>query len=136
MRKALVAALSCVVAPLLNVSGATTAPAAPIGASSISHVAKVEGSAVTRVGGYRCRRCDWGYGAPAYYAVPAPPPAVVVVTPRFTPGVVYYGPSGIVRPYPPVVVYDAPVYPAGWYYSRRYSYGWRDGYGWGDRWWW
>lgn len=66
--------------------------------------------------GYRCSRSG-GY----YYS---PPPAAYY-PPRYDPSVVYYGPSGVYRPYPPVVVYQYQYpayvpYPAPWRYSRSY----------------
>jgi hypothetical protein len=81
-----------------------------------------------------CPRCEACRGAralrpayrydeppPRYYLVP--PPAVVVV-PRYEPYVVYQGPFGIYRPYPPVVVYDVPPDYGYWRYSRRYDPWW------------
>ena len=42
-------------------------------------------------------------------------PSYGYYVPRFEPSVVYFGPSGIYRPYPPIVVYDLPAYDP--YYS-------------------
>jgi hypothetical protein len=42
-------------------------------------------------------------------------PSYGYYAPRFEPSVVYFGPSGIYRPYPPIVVYDFPAYDP--YYS-------------------
>lgn len=69
----------------------------------------------------RCRDCRPRVAAPrytsryespppVYYAVPRP---VYYAVPRYEPSVIYYGPAGAYRPYPPVVVYDVPP---------RYSY--------------
>lgn len=51
---------------------------------------------------------------PVYYAVPRP---VYYAVPRYEPSVVYYGPAGAYRPYPPVVVYEVPPRPH-YSYSR------------------
>jgi hypothetical protein len=60
---------------------------------------------VTQVGD-RCSRWRDCYNSRTSYGY---------YTPRFEPSVVYFGPSGIYRPYPPIVVYDLPAYDL--YYS-------------------
>lgn len=74
--------------------------------------------------GYRCPRCGDCYEPRVVRRYYSPP--------RYEPSTVYFGPSGIYRPYPPVVVYDYPPYPAygpyysdwrrasGYYYYRRW----------------
>jgi hypothetical protein len=64
----------------------------------------------------RCRDCRPVAAAPRYYSSRvyyAVPPPVYYAVPRYEPSVIYYGPAGAYRPYPPVVVYDVPP---------RYSY--------------
>lgn len=87
---------------------AAAAPLGPVGRGGDWRGS--EQADVIRVGDRcsRCRRCDDGPPLRSYYV------------PRYEPSVVYYGPSGIYRPYPPVVVYDAPVY-APYYSSWRYA---------------
>lgn len=87
---------------------AFAAPLGPIG--SVSERLDDASTTATLVG-YRCSRCGTCYDSrPAwgYYA------------PRYEPSVVYYGPSGIYRPYPPIVVYEYPAY-APYYSPRRYT---------------
>ena len=57
---------------------------------------------------FRCRDCSHSRRENGYYE------------PRYEPSVVYYGPSGAYRPYPPIVVYDYPI-PAPYYPSWRYT---------------
>lgn len=129
MRKVLLAALVCGVVPFLGQVTAADASACYPRAKS-AYVKKPVAKAR-----YGCRRCDGDCGRTAYYP-PAPvvyPPPVYSYVPYpspYVPGVVYYGPSGALRPYPPIVVVDYPVYSRPWYPSRRYGRWWRE-----DDWW-
>jgi hypothetical protein len=76
--------------------------------------------------GYRCRRCDDGCyrpraAAPAYGYYAVPQPVYVPTYSYYAPSVVYQGPFGVYRPYPPTVVYDYPPYYRSYYSDWRYS---------------
>jgi hypothetical protein len=95
-------------------SAGLTHPALAAPLASLGAVAEPRNSsaiAATRVGCSRARGYYYSQPPAAYYP------------PRYDPSVVYYGPSGIYRPYPPIVVYQYPVYApyaAPWGYSRSY----------------
>lgn len=120
MRRTLLAFV-CAAAAVLAPSNSGEATAADLGPPAARNRLHAPAEA-TRVG-HRCRRCDDCCDrphaiAPAYGYYVAPPYAYV-------PSVVYQGPFGIYRPYPPVVVYDVPV-------DLPYYANWRDDYI--DRW--
>ncbi len=112
---------ACTLATVLcGVSLASKAQAAPLGA--VGEAGQTAGSTQTLATtvGYRCSRCG---------SCNRPRAAYGYVTPRYEPSVVYYGPSGIYRPYPPVVVYQYaypyPAYapnPPPWRYATDYYY--------------
>lgn len=90
-----------------------------------------ERGAVTKVG-HRCRRdCDYrpsrAYDERRYYRsydyrryeYYRPPGHHLH---RYDPGVVYYGPAGAYRPYPPVIVYDVPPPTFYYVYTREPFY--------------
>lgn len=94
---------------------AAQASAAPLGGVT-GGVAADAATAVMRVGD-SCRRCRDCNDPHAY--------RYGYLASRYEPSVVYYGPSGIYRPYPPVVVYDYPVYVprySAWRYGPDYHY--------------
>jgi hypothetical protein len=128
MRKVMLAALIGGAVPFFGAVSMADASACHPRAKSV-YVKKP----IAKVG---CRRCGDCYGRRADYYPPSPvvyPPPVYSYVPYpspYVPGVVYYGPSGPLRPYPPIVVYDYPGYSAPWYPSRRYGRWWRD-----DDWW-
>jgi len=80
--------------------------AAPWGAIDPPNEALNGGRAGLTQVGDRCSRWRDCYNSRPSYGYYAP---------RFEPSVVYFGPSGIYRPYPPIVVYDFPAYDP--YYS-------------------
>lgn len=93
-----------------------------------SGVRAYERTAVTKAG-HRCRRCcdcddrparvydegryyrSYEYRRYEYYR-----PPVYRLHRHYDPGVVYYGPAGAYRPYPPIVVYEVPPPPPPVFY--------------------
>lgn len=112
---------ACVLAVVLcGPNLAPEAQAAPLGMIGDAGQQAGASQALTINVGYRCSRCGSCYQPRAAYGY---------VAPRYEPSVVYYGPSGIYRPYPPVVVYQyADPYPAyalnppPWRYATDYYY--------------
>lgn len=119
MRRTLFA-LVCSAAAVLAQSNSGEAMAADLGAPAVRCRLLHTPTGLTPVR-YRCRRCDDYCDRPR----PAAPAYGYYVAPAYVPSVVYQGPFGIYRPYPPVVVYDVPV-------DLPYYANWRDDYI--DRW--
>lgn len=91
-----------------------------------------ERGAVTKVG-HRCRRdCDYrpsrAYDERRYYRsydyrrYEYYRPPIYRLHRHYDPGVVYYGPAGAYRPYPPVIVYEVPPPTFYYVYTREPFY--------------
>ncbi|MFM9850652.1 MAG: hypothetical protein ACKVP3_26430 [Hyphomicrobiaceae bacterium] len=98
-----------------------------------SGVRAYERAAVTKVGhrGRRCNDCDYRparvydegryYRSYEYRRYEYDRPPVYQLHRHYDPGVVYYGPAGAYRPYPPIIVYEVPA-PTFYTYSREPYY--------------